>query len=300
MRAMENTSPLSVAAHPARVLNKIAHRRTRVIIAARQYLYGNSNVKRILVIGIGAGDPDYLTVQAINALNAADVFFVMDKGAAKDKLVALRKEICARFVKDRNYRIVEATSPERRRDEGIGYKAAVDELNRDKQRVFARLIEEELSEGQCGAFLVWGDPSLYDSTIRILDAILEEGQLTFDFEVIPGISSVQALAAKHRVPLNFIGKSVSITTGRRLAEGGFPHDVDSAVVMLDAQNAYAQLEGKDLDIYWGAYVGTPDEILIAGPLDEVKDDIVRVRAQAREANGWIMDTYLLRKRDSKA
>ncbi|WP_321964129.1 precorrin-6A synthase (deacetylating) [Paraburkholderia sp. J7] len=256
-------------------------------------------MKKILIIGIGAGDPKYLTVQAIEALNAADVFFVMDKGAAKDKLVALRKEICARFIKDHDYRIVEATSPERRRDEGLDYKAAVDELNRDKQRVFERLIEEELTDGQCGAFLVWGDPSLYDSTIRILDSVLADGRLAFDFEVIPGISSVQALAAKHRVPLNFIGKPVSITTGRRLAEGGFPQDVESAVVMLDAQNAYAQLPGEDLDIYWGAYVGTPDEILMSGRLEDVKDEIVRVRAQAREANGWIMDTYLLRKRGVK-
>ncbi|MCP3706205.1 precorrin-6A synthase (deacetylating) [Paraburkholderia sp. CNPSo 3274] len=253
-------------------------------------------MKKILIIGIGAGDPKYLTVQAIEALNAADVFFVMDKGAAKDKLVALRKEICARFIKDHDYRIVEATSPERRRGEGLDYRAAVDELNRDKQRVFEGLIEGELTDGQCGAFLVWGDPSLYDSTIRILDSTLAEGRLAFDFEVIPGISSVQALAAKHRVPLNFIGKPVSITTGRRLAEGGFPPDVESAVVMLDAQNAYAQLTGEELDIYWGAYVGTPDEILMSGRLEDVKDEIVRVRAQAREANGWIMDTYLLRKR----
>ncbi|MBN3857778.1 precorrin-6A synthase (deacetylating) [Paraburkholderia sp. Ac-20340] len=252
-------------------------------------------MKKILIIGIGAGDPNYLTIQAIEALNAANVFFVMDKGAAKDKLVALRKEICARFIRNPDYRIVEATSPERRRD-GVEYKAAVDELNRDKQRVFEGLIENELADGQCGAFLVWGDPSLYDSTIRILDAILAEGRVAFDFEVIPGISSVQALAAKHRVPLNFIGKPVSITTGRRLVENGFPDDADSAVVMLDAQNAYTQIAGEDLDIYWGAYVGTPDEILVAGPLDEVKDEIVRVRAEAREANGWIMDTYLLRKR----
>ncbi|HEV3432053.1 MAG TPA: precorrin-6A synthase (deacetylating) [Paraburkholderia sp.] len=255
-------------------------------------------MKKILIIGIGAGDPNYLTVQAIEALNAANVFFVMDKGPAKDKLVALRKEICARFIRNPDYRIVEATSPERRRD-GVEYKAAVDELNRDKQRVFEGLIENELADGQCGAFLVWGDPSLYDSTIRILDAILDERRIAFEFEVIPGISSVQALAAKHRVPLNFIGKPVSITTGRRLVENGFPADADSAVVMLDAQNAYTQMAGEDLDIYWGAYVGTPDEILVAGPLDEVKDEIVRVRAEAREANGWIMDTYLLRKRGVK-
>jgi precorrin-6A synthase len=251
-------------------------------------------LKKILVIGIGAGDPDYLTVQAINALNQADVFFVMDKGPAKDKLVALRKEICARFIKDHDYRIVEAASPERQRD-GADYRAAVAQLNRDKQRVFEQLIEEELAQGQCGAFLVWGDPSLYDSTIRILDAILAQGRLAFEFEVIPGISSVQALAAKHRVPLNFIGRPVAITTGRRLAQG-FPADTDSVVVMLDAQNAYRDLAGEDLDIYWGAYVGTPDEILISGRLDDVKDEIVRVRGEARDANGWIMDTYLLRRR----
>ncbi len=256
-------------------------------------------MKHLLIIGIGAGDPDYLTVQAINALNRADVFFVMDKGPAKEKLVALRKDICERFIsKERQYRIVEATSPERRRDGG-DYHANVEELNRNKQRVFEQLIADELADGQCGAFLVWGDPALYDSTIRIVDAIANEGRHTFDYEVIPGISSVQALAAKHRVPLNFIGGALAITTGRRLAEG-FPHGADSAVVMLDAQNAWLDLpDDDDIDIYWGAYVGTADEILLAGKLRDVKDEIVRVRAEAREQNGWIMDTYLLRKGGGK-
>ncbi len=254
-------------------------------------------MKKILIIGIGAGDPDYMTVQAINALNRADVFFVMDKGAAKEKLVALRKQIIERFVTDDRYRIVEATSPERRADDG-DYRSAVDDLNRDKQRVFERLIAEELRDGEVGAFLVWGDPSLYDSTIRILDAIVAEGQQPIAYDVIPGISSVQALAARHRVPLNLIGRSVQITNGRGIADG-FPRDVDSAVVMLDSQNAYRRLADQDLDIYWGAYVGTPDEILISGKLSEVMDEIERVRADARNRHGWIMDTYLLRKRDQR-
>jgi precorrin-6A synthase len=175
-------------------------------------------MKKILIIGIGAGDPDYMTVQAINALNQADVFFVMDKGAVKEKLVALRKEIIERFITHDRYRIVEATSPERRRDDS-DYTSTVDELNRDKQQIFERLIADEMREGQCGAFLVWGDPSLYDSTIRIVEAIAKGGQHEFDYEVIPGISSVQALAARHRVPLNLIGRSVEITNGRGIAEG---------------------------------------------------------------------------------
>lgn len=252
-------------------------------------------MKKILIIGIGAGDPDYLTVQAINALNQVDVFFVMDKGVAKEKLIALRKQIIERFVDDERYRIVEASNPERRPDDG-DYRSAVDELNRDKQRIFERLIAEELSDGDVGAFLVWGDPSLYDSTIRIVEAIAQGGGEPLDYEVIPGISSVQALAARHKVPLNLIGRSITITNGRSIAEG-FPDNVDSVVVMLDSQNAYRHLANDDLDIYWGAYVGTPDEILIAGKLRDVMDEIERVRADARRTHGWIMDTYLLRKRD---
>lgn len=255
-------------------------------------------MKRILIIGIGAGDPEYLTVQAINALNRADVFFVMDKGEAKVRLVELRKEIIERYVKNHSYRIVEATSPERRRDTG-DYRAAVDELNRDKQAVFERLIVEELADGECGAFLVWGDPSLYDSTMRIMDAIARTGRHAFDYEVIPGISSVQALAAKHRVALNAIGRPVEITNGRGIAEG-FPGHADSAVVMLDAQNAFLNLLDEDLDIYWGAYVGTDFEILVSGPLSEVADEIARVRAEARARHGWIMDTYLLMRRNRQA
>ncbi|MCI3205240.1 MULTISPECIES: precorrin-6A synthase (deacetylating) [Pandoraea] len=255
-------------------------------------------MKHVLIIGIGAGNPDYLTVQAIDALNRADVFFVMDKGVAKEKLIALRRHIIERFVKERDYRIAEATSPERRRDESdADYRSAVDELNRDKQAIFERLIDDELKDGEVGAFLVWGDPSLYDSTIRILDAIRAEGNDTFAFDVIPGISSVQALAAQHRIPLNQIGRSIEITNGRGIVDG-FPKGVDTVVVMLDSKHSYKHLAHEDLDIFWGAYVGTPDEILISGRLRDVMDEIERVRDEARRTHGWIMDTYLLRRRAS--
>lgn len=249
-------------------------------------------MKQLLIIGIGAGDPEYLTVQAINAMNRADVFFLLDKGASKDKLIQLRRDILERYVSRTDYRIVEADSPERVRDGE--YAGQVRDLNRAKQQVFERLIESELQDGQCGAFLVWGDPSLYDSTLRILNAILREGRIRFEHQVIPGITSVQALAARHKVPLNAIGQAVQITTGRRLAEG-FPSNAESVVVMLDAEDTYRQLDDPTLDIYWGAYVGTPDEILHSGRLVEVGAEIQRTRQAAREANGWIMDTYLLRR-----
>jgi len=250
-------------------------------------------MKRLLVIGIGAGNPDYITMQAVKALNQVDVFFLMDKGESKDKLIDLRREICERYITDLDYRFVQAHSPERERGE-VDYRSSVDDLNLAKQQTFERLINEELSDSQCGGFLVWGDPALYDSTIRILQAIQASGACEFEFEVIPGITSVQALAAQHKVALNQIGRSVEITTGRRLAAGQVS-DADSLVVMLDAQDAYRQVADRDTEIYWGAYLGTPDEILISGKLKDVADEIERVRKAARLANGWIMDTYLLRK-----
>jgi precorrin-6A synthase len=250
-------------------------------------------MKKLLVIGVGAGSPDYITMQAVKALNRVDVFFLMDKGQSKDKLIDLRREICERYITDRDYRFVEAHSPERERGE-VDYKASVEDLNRAKQQTFERLINEEMTDEQCAGFLVWGDPALYDSTIRILQAILASGRCVFEFEVIPGITSVQALAAQHKVPLNRIGRSIEITTGRRLAAGQVS-DADSLVVMLDAQDAYHHVADQETEIYWGAYLGTPDEILISGKLKDVADEIERVRKAARLANGWIMDTYLLRK-----
>ncbi|MNF78856.1 Uroporphyrinogen-III C-methyltransferase [compost metagenome] len=250
-------------------------------------------MRKLLVIGIGAGNPDYITMQAVKALNRVDVFFLMEKGESKSQLIEWRREICERYITDRDYRVVEAHSPERARGD-VDYKTSVDDLNLAKQQTFERLINEEMADGQCGGFLVWGDPALYDSTIRILQAILASGVCAFEFEVIPGITSVQALTAQHKVPLNQIGRSVEITTGRRLAAGQVG-EADSVVVMLDAQDAYRQVSDQETDIYWGAYLGTPDEILISGKLKDVADEIARVRHAAREANGWIMDTYLLRK-----
>jgi precorrin-6A synthase len=71
--------------------------------------------------------------------------------------------------------------------------------------------------------------------------------------------------------------------------------MDSVVVVLDAENTYKRFADQDIDIYWGAYVGTPDEILVAGKLKDVADDIERIRTDARRANGWIMDSYLMRR-----
>jgi precorrin-6A synthase len=253
-------------------------------------------MKKIFVIGIGAGNPDYVTVQAVNALNKVDVFFIMDKGQEKEDLVRLRKEVCERYIKDKSYRTVETADPPRDRT-ASSYEPAVQVWHEQRAGIYERLIREELGEDECGAFLVWGDPSLYDSTLRIIDQVIARGTVAFDYEVIPGISAIQALAARHKIALNRIGRSVHITTGRKIAEG-LPDDADDVVVMLDGDCSFRAIDDTGIDIYWGAYIGTEDEILAAGPLHERGGDIERMRAQAKARKGWVMDTYLLRRRDA--
>ena len=253
-------------------------------------------MRKVFVIGIGAGNPDYVTVQAINALNAVDVFFIMDKGQEKEDLTRLRKEICERFIKDKSYRIVETPDPPRER-RPASYESTVQAWHEDRAAIYERLIGEELGEDECGAFLVWGDPSLYDSTLRIIDQIVARGTVVFEYEVIPGISAIQALAARHRIALNRIGRSVHVTTGRKIAEG-LPDNIEDVIVMLDGDCAFKAIDDTGIDIYWGAYLGTEDEILVAGKLHERMHDIERLRDEAKARKGWVMDTYLLRKHDA--
>ncbi len=251
-------------------------------------------MRKLLVIGIGAGDPDHLTLQAVKAVGQVDVFFVMDKGEVKEDLVRLRREICERHTRGRPYRFVEIPDPERDRS-APDYREAVEVWRGHRADACERAIRDELDEDGCGAFLVWGDPAVYDGTLDVIERILTRGELEVEYEVVPGISSIQALAARHRVPLNRVGGEIRITTGRRLSEG-LVGSGDDVVVMLDADCSFKSLADQEIDIYWGAYVGTDDEILIKGDLKEVMGEIERVRAQARGRKGWIMDTYLLKRR----
>jgi precorrin-6A synthase len=247
----------------------------------------------VLVIGIGPGNPDYITVQAVKALSAVDVFFVIDKGRDKELLNRVRTQICDEHIRGRQYRVVSARDAERDRSPA-DYQSAVDDWHAKRAEIYERMVLDELGENECGAFLVWGDPSLYDSTIRIVDDVLARGRVPFEYEVIPGITAIQALAARHRIPLNRIGEPIHITTGRRLAEVGMA-DATNVVVMLDAGCSFKHVDDDGINIYWGAYLGTEHEILVSGKLKDVADDIESTRAAARERIGWIMDTFLLRK-----
>jgi precorrin-6A synthase len=250
-------------------------------------------MRKILLIGIGAGNPEHLTIQAVNALQQVDVFFVTDKGHDKEDLKRLRTQICERYIEGRGYRTIEVQDPERDRT-SPEYECAVAAWHGQRATLYETLIREHVAENECGAFLVWGDPGLYDSTLRVIGQIADDARVDLEYEVIPGITSIQALTARHRIALNQVGAPVQITTGRRLAQNP-DLETGDVVVLLDGECAFKHVTDEQVEIYWGAYLGTPAEILLSGKLTQLAPAIERLRSEARHRHGWIMDTYLLRK-----
>ena len=252
---------------------------------------------RALVIGIGSGSPDHLTGEARTAMNEVDLFLVADKGASKHELSALRAELCRAVIDHDHYQVIEVPDPERGPDaerDAPAYAAGVEAWHRARAEAYAVVISRELPNGGTVGFLVWGDPGLYDSTIRIVESITALG-VDLELTVLPGISSVQLLAARHKIILNRIGQPVHLTTGRRLMAEYSP-DLGDVVVMLDGDLACAGLvqDNPDLEIYWGAQLGLPDEAVVSGTLAVVIAEIRRTRERIRAARGWVMDVYLLR------
>lgn len=243
------------------------------------------------LIGIGTGNPDHLTGAAVKAMNAADLILLPRKGEAKADLIDLRRGICAAVLTD-GTRVVEFDLPVR--DGREDYLGAVRDWHDAIAGAWAAAIATHLPDGGRCALLVWGDPSVYDSSLRIVDR-LRDSDMDIEVRVVPGITAIQALTAAHAIPLNNLADPVLITTGRRLRASGWPDGVDTIVVMLDSGCAFERLDPAGLHIWWGAYLGMAQEALVTGPLAVAGPRIAALRADLRARHGWIMDIYLIRK-----
>ncbi|MFP5478468.1 MAG: precorrin-6A synthase (deacetylating) [Alphaproteobacteria bacterium] len=238
------------------------------------------------LIGIGTGNPDHVTGQAIKVLNGADLILIPRKGEAKSDLADLRRQILSRVL-TAPVPVAEYDVPQRADQDD--YLGAVNDWHDAIAQVWADTIAAHPG-AETVALMVWGDPSLYDSTLRIAARLPD-----LAVKVIPGITSLQALTAAHAIPLNTLAAPVTITTGRNLRDHGWPSGATTLAVMLDKGGAFTSIDPDGTEIWWGAYVGMPEETLIRGPLAKVSKEILATRARLRSEHGWIMDIYLLRR-----
>lgn len=243
----------------------------------------------LVLIGIGTGNPDHVTFQGAQAIRAADLILIPRKGKNKADLAGVREEIIDK-VTETPPKIAYFDIPERRANDG--YLRGVDEWH----DAIALRWQEAIAKypgARTVALLIWGDPSLYDSSLRIAARLKPQPNT----QVIPGITALQALTAAHAMPINEIGAPYLVTTGRRIRDEGWPDDVNTIAVMLDGKCSFQTLDLPDYNIWWGAYVGMQEQILIKGPLVNVADEILQTRSDARDQHGWIMDIYVLKKRE---
>ncbi|MGB3699026.1 MAG: precorrin-6A synthase (deacetylating) [Gordonia sp. (in: high G+C Gram-positive bacteria)] len=245
------------------------------------------------MIGIGPGSPKQITLEAVDAIAATDVFFLLDKGSRTSELTDLRTQMLAAHASP-DHRVVVVPDPPRDRHPD-DYEAEVRRWHAARVDALQEAIAIHLRPGQSGGFLVWGDPALYDSTLRILAQLAERDGVDVEVQVIAGVTSASALTAAHGIVAHGIGEPILTTTGRRLS--GTPAGADAnQIVMLDSDLAFRETAEPDDLVYWGAYLGTEHQILVSGRVGDVTAEIEAKRAQARAELGWIMDIYLLQRR----
>lgn len=241
------------------------------------------------VVGIGAGDPRQITIAAAEALASVCCVLSIDKGERCVDLRTVRNRILA--VHAPHVPVIEIPDPPRNR-RPADYTVEVRRWHRERARRIDEAVRNHVPQEDHAAFLVWGDPSLYDSTLRILAQVATPHDLT----VYPGVTAIQTLAAAHEIPLNRIGEPIHVTTGRQLT-ATLPVNRRNCVVMLDAGHGWLDVATEHTVIYWGAYLGMPQQTLAAGRVQDIGEKLAQLKKRLRESNGWIMDTYILREED---
>ncbi|MSS27499.1 precorrin-2 C(20)-methyltransferase [Desulfovibrio sp. PG-178-WT-4] len=176
-------------------------------------------------VGVGPGAPDLLTLRAVNVLRAVDVILAAasprnDYSAALDT---------ARPHLRPDARLLRLEFP-MTRDAGV---------LREAWLKAAQAAREVLEGGESAAFLTIGDPLIY-STFGYLLRTLREIAPHLPVEIVPGITSFQAAAAR---------------TGTVLCEGGESLRILPGINGRD--NLAAELAGADTAVILKAYRNFP-------------------------------------------
>lgn len=219
---------------------------------------------RLIGIGVGPGDPELITVKAINALRACDVILVpateasgAGAGRAEKIIVAACPDIAPRISRV-PFSMADRSGVTRRRAQAWQTSATA-------------AIEAFASGAHQVGFATIGDPSIY-STFSYLAGTVREHLGELDVEVVPGIMAMQALAASSLTPLVEGDETLALVPLKhgteQLAE--IAKVVDTCVIYKAGRHVreLAELVGDDPAVA-GTNVGLPEQRIT--PLADVDE-----------------------------
>ena len=151
-------------------------------------------------VGVGPGDPELLTIKALNVIKDCDVIALPVSGAVD------KKQITA-------YQIVERIYPEINKKRILFLSMPMIKDKNVLQQVHAEGAERvcrELDKGENVAFLTLGDVSIYSTFLYIQKLVVASG---YETRVIPGVPSFCAAAAVLQTGLGEMGEAIHILPG---------------------------------------------------------------------------------------
>jgi precorrin-2/cobalt-factor-2 C20-methyltransferase len=162
-----------------------------------------SDQPTLIVVGLGPGDPELVTIKGMRAIEQADVIFVP---RSKDDADSVALRIAEPWLTARQ-QVIPVTTP-MTRDE--------DKLKAAWQGVAAEIAQQLLTgQGErCGAYLILGDPLIY-GTFTYIAEILRAQYPAIKVEFIPGITSFSAGAARLQTPLSMTSDRIAIVPASR-------------------------------------------------------------------------------------
>ncbi|WUD74431.1 precorrin-2 C(20)-methyltransferase [Streptomyces sp. NBC_00510] len=145
---------------------------------------------RLYGVGLGPGDPSLMTVRAVEVIRSADViaYHCARHGRSIARSIAAAHIRPEQIEERLMYPITTETT-----DHPGGYRGALDDFYAES----AELLAAHLDAGRTVAVLAEGDPLFYGSYMHMHKRLADR----YPAEVIPGVTSVSAAAARIGRPL---------------------------------------------------------------------------------------------------
>jgi precorrin-2/cobalt-factor-2 C20-methyltransferase len=141
---------------------------------------------KLFCVGCGPGDPELLTIRALNLIKEADVIFVPTSKSDKPSIAL---SIVAKYI-NKTTKIIHLVFPM------VKDKNSLKEYWEKNTAEISRMVKT----GKKTLYLTVGDPSLYSTWIYI-HRELKKNYKDIEIEIIPGITSIFAFAAESKISL---------------------------------------------------------------------------------------------------